>query len=115
MEEFEPKKKVKIFTKEFYMKYSYVFIVAIILFLGTSFGLTFFTQNLNIASGSLTTAPLDITLTNSLINATSLTVPTNDQDGLSEFVKQITITNNGTADGKVKLTLERTSGLNLTV
>ena len=82
------------FTKEFYLKYSYVFIIALILFLGTTFGLTFFTQNMNIASGSLTTAALDITLSNAAINAAGLTVPTNNQEGLSEFVKQLTITNN---------------------
>ena len=114
MEEFEPKKKLKIFTKEFYVKYSYVFIIAIILFIGTSFSLTFFTQNYRIASGSLTTAPLNITLTDNSINATGLTVPANNQAGLSKYVKTLTITNNGTTDGKVKLTLDRTSGLNLT-
>ena len=114
MEEFEPKKKIKIFTKEFYIKYSYVFIIAIVLFIGTSFGLTFFTQNLKIATGSLTTAPLNITLSNNSINATGLSVPTTNQEGLSEYVKTLTITNNGTTDGIVKLTLDRTSGLNLT-
>ena len=92
MEEFVPKKKIKILNKEFYLKYSYVFIIALVLFIGTSFGLTFFTQNLNIASGSLTTAPLNVTLTDLTINATNLSKPTTNQEGLSEFVKQITIT-----------------------
>ena len=114
MEEFEPRKKIKIFTKEFYAKYSYVFIIAIVLFIGTSFGLTFFTQNMKIASGSLTTASLNVTLSNNAVSATGLTVPTTNQEGLSEFVKTLTITNNVTTDSKVKLTLGRTSGLNLT-
>ena len=114
MEEFEPKKKIKIFTREFFMKYSYVFILALVLLIGTSYSLTFFVQNKKIVSGSLTTAPLNITASNSSINASSLSVPTTNQEGLNEFSKSLTITNDGTTDGKVKLTLTRTSGLNLT-
>ena len=113
MEEFEPKKKVKIFTKEFISKYAYVFILAFVLFLGTSYSLTFFTQNKKIASGSLTTAPLNITVSNSSINATGLSIPTNDKEGLLEFSKSITVTNNNTTDGKIKLILDRTSGIPL--
>ena len=48
------------------------------------------------------------------ISATNLTVPTTDQEGLSTIVKQLTITNSSNTDGRVKLTLDRTSGLNLT-
>ena len=114
MEEFEPKKKIKIFTREFFMKYSYVFILALVLLIGTSYSLTFFVQNKKIVSGSLTTAPLNITVSNNAINASNLSVPTDNQEGLSEFTKTLTITNSGTTDGKVKLTLDRTSGLGLT-
>lgn len=113
MQDIEPKKKIKIFTREFMAKYSYVFILALILIIGTSYGLTFFTQNMKITTGSLTTAPLNITITDSSINATNITVPATDNAGLSKIVKTLTITNNGTTDGKVKLTLSRTSGFNL--
>lgn len=113
MQDIEPKKKIKIFTREFMAKYSYVFILALILIIGTSYGLTFFTQNMKITTGSLTTAPLNITITDSSINATNITVPATDKVGLSKIVKTLTITNNGTTDGKVKLTLSRTSGFNL--
>ena len=114
MEEFEPRKKINIFTKEFFSKYSYVFILALILIIGTSYSLTFFIQNKKIASGSLTTAPLNISMTSGSINASNLSVPQDNQEGMSEFVKSITITNNGSTDGVVKLTLDRTNGLNLT-
>ena len=114
MEEFEPKKKIKIFTKEFYMKYSYVFILGLFLLIGTSYSLTFFVQNKKIASGSITTASLNISMSDNLISATNLSVPTTNQEGLSEFSKSLTITNSSNTDGKVKLTLTRTSGLNLT-
>ena len=112
MKEFEPKKKIKIFTKEFFIKYSYVFILAIILFLGTSYSLTYFVQKMNIASGSIVTAPLNVSLSNNVINATNLTKPADDQEGLSEYAKQITITNNATTDSTLTLTLTRISGLN---
>ena len=95
------------------VKYSYVFVLAIIVLIGTSYSLTFFTQNMRIATGSLTTAALNITLTDNNINASGVTVPLTDQEGLSKIVKSLTITNNGTSDGKIKLTLTRTSGLNL--
>ena len=114
MEEFEPRKKIKIFTKEFYMKYSYVFIIGLVLLLGISYSYTFFVQNKKIASGSLTTAALTVTYSDRNISATNLTKPTTDQEGLSTIVKQLTITNSSNTDGRVKLTIDRTSGLNLT-
>ena len=114
MEEFEPRKKIKIFTKEFYLKYSYVFIIGLVLLLGISYSYTFFVQNKKIASGSITTAALTVTYSDRNISATNLTVPTTDQEGLSTIVKQLTITNSSNTDGRVKLTLDRTSGLNLT-
>ena len=114
MEEFEPRKKIKIFTKEFYLKYSYVFIIGLVLLLGISYSYTFFVQNKKIASGSITTAALTVTYSDRNISATNLTKPTTDQEGLSTIVKQLTITNSSNTDGRVKLTLDRTSGLNLT-
>ena len=113
MKEFVPKKKIKIFNREFMIKYSYVFVLAIILFIGTSYSLTFFTQNMRIATGSLTTAALNITVTDNNINASNVTVPVTDHEGLLKIIKPLTITNNGTTDGKVKLKISRTSGLNL--
>ena len=114
MEEFEPKKKIKIFTKEFMGKYVYVLVLAVLLLGGVSYGATFFIQNYKIASGSITTAPLNISLTDRTINASNLSVPNDNQEGLSEYTKSLTISNTTAADGKVKLTLTRTSGLNLT-
>ena len=46
MQEFEPKKKVKIFTKEFLARYAYIFVIAIILIGGISYGYTFFVQKM---------------------------------------------------------------------
>ena len=113
MEEFEPRKKVKIFTKEFMIKYSYVFILALVLIVGVSYSYTFFVQNKRITGGSITTAALTITYTDESINASGLTVPTTNQEGLGEYVKSFTLTNTTNTDGKVKLTLDRTSGLSL--
>ena len=114
MEEFEPKKKTKIISKEFIMKYAYVFVLAIFLIGGISYGYTFFTENRKIASGSITTANLTINFTDRSINASSLSIPANDKEGLVEFTKSVTITNQTSIDGRVKLTLTRTSGLELT-
>ena len=114
MEEFVPKRKTKIFTKEFVAKYSYVLVLAVLLIGGISYGYTFFTENKKIASGSITTANLTINFSNREISATNLSVPNNDQEGLSEFSKSLTITNQTTIDGKVKLNITRTSGLALT-
>jgi hypothetical protein len=114
MEEFEPKRKSKILTKEFIGKYAYIFVLAILLVGGISYGYTFFTENRKIASGSITTANLTINFTDRSISATSLSVPTTDQEGLSEFSKSLTITNQTAIDGRVKLSLTRTSGLALT-
>ncbi len=114
MEEFEPKRKSKILTKEFIGKYAYIFVLAILLVGGISYGYTFFTENRKIASGSITTANLTINFTDRNISATTLSVPTTDQEGLSEFSKSLTITNQTAIDGRVKLSLTRTSGLALT-
>ncbi len=114
MEEFEPKRKSKILTKEFIGKYAYIFVLAILLVGGISYGYTFFTENRKIASGSITTANLTINFTDRSISATSLSVPTTDQEGLSEYSKSLTITNQTAIDGRVKLSLTRTSGLALT-
>ena len=113
MVEFEPKKKIKIINKEFIAKYAYVFVLAVLLIGGISYGYTFFTQNRKIASGSITTANLTINFTDRTINASSLSKPTSDQEGLSEFTKSLTITNTTAIDGRVKLSLTRTSGLEL--
>ncbi len=68
---------------------------------------------MKIASGSITTANLTINFTDKSINASGLSVPANDQEGLSEFSKSLTITNETIIDGQVKLTLTRASGLAL--
>ena len=114
MEELEPRLKNKILTKEVIGKYIYVFVLAVILIGGISYGYTFFIQNDKVASGSITTAALTINFTDRSISASNLSVPTDDQDGMSEFSKSLTITNQTAVNGKVKLTLTRTSGLNLT-
>ena len=114
MQEFEPKRKNKVLTKEFVGKYAYVLILAVLLIGGISYGYTFFIQNKKITSGSITTAALTINFTDRTINATNLSVPTDDGEGLVEFSKSVTITNQTAIDGRVKLTLSRTSGLNLT-
>ncbi len=114
MQEFEPKRKNKILTKEFLAKYAYVFVLAILLIGGITYGYTFFVQNKKIASGSITTAALTINFTDRSILASNLSAPTTDGEGLLEFSKSVTITNQTAIDGRVKLTLTRTSGLNLT-
>ena len=114
MKEFEPKLKTKFFSREFFSKYIYIFVVGLCLLLGVSYSLTFFIQNKNIATGSITTGDLTITLTNDRsINASSLTVPSTDLNGLLLYSKSLTIENTSSINGKVKLTLTRTSGLNL--
>ena len=75
MNEFEPKKKTKIINKEFLAKHSYVFVLALLLIGGISYGYTFFTQNMKISSGSITTANLTINFTDKSINASGLSVP----------------------------------------
>ena len=45
MEEFEPKRKVKIVTKEFLAKNAYIFVLAIVMIFGVAYGYTFFVQN----------------------------------------------------------------------
>ena len=111
MKEQEPLKRIRVFNKEFVSKYLYIFIVGLILLLGVSYSITFFIQNTSIASGSFVTDSLSISLSNNSINATNLTVPTDDLEGIGEFLKTLEVTNNGTADGNINLTLSRTSGL----
>ena len=115
MKEFEPKLKTMVFSREFFSKYIYIFIIGLCLLLGVSYSLTFFIQNKNIATGSITTGNLTVTLTNDRsINAEDLIVPATDQSGLLLYSKSLTIQNTSSINGKVKLTLTRTSGLNLT-
>ncbi len=114
MQEFEPKKRNKILTKEFVSKYAYAFVMAVLLIGGISYGYTFFVQNKKIASGSITTADLTINFTDRSISATNLSVSADDSEGITEFSKSLTITNETAIDGRVKLTLTRTNGLNLT-
>ena len=113
MDNFEPQKKDKIFTKSFISKYLYIIVIGLVVLFGTSYSLTFFVQDKKITSGSLTTAPLNITFSNKGIDASNLTVPANDQEGINEYVKSLTITNTSAVDGNVKLTIDRTSGLQL--
>ena len=114
MQEFEPKRKTKIFTKEFLSKYAYIFVLAILLVGGISYGLTFFIQNKKITTGSISLADLTINFTDRTINATGLSVPNDDAEGLTEYSKSLTITNTTSVDGRVTLKLTRTSGLDLT-
>ena len=113
MDEFEPVKKTK-FNKIFYFKYAYVLVLALVLYLGVSYSLTFFKQNYKIAEGSLTTASVNITLDNNAqttsvaINATGL-----DKSKQLEFSKSIDVDNTSSNDGYYTLNLERTSGINL--
>ena len=109
--EFKPKTKQKILTKEFLAKYTYILLLSVLLIGGISYGYTFFTQNKKIADGSITTAGVTINFTNRNINATELFAPINDQEGLSEFSKTLTITNTTSTSGRIKLSLTRTSGL----
>ena len=117
--EFEPKKKFKL-GKAFFYKYAYVFILGLILLLGVSYSLTFFRQNYKVAEGSLISGATTILLnsnasTNSVsLNATNLTVPANIQDGIKEFSTNILLENTSNNNARIKLTLERTSGLELT-
>lgn len=113
MVEFEPKRKNKIVDKQFIAKYSYVLVLALLLIGGISYGYTFFKENRKISSGSITTANLTIDFSNRELNATNLSVPLNDEEGLNEFSKSLTITNQTSIDGRVKLKLTRTSGLSL--
>ena len=114
MEEFEPKLKRKIFNRQFFSKYVYVLVVGLILLLGVSYSITFFVQNKSVATGTLTTGSLTVTYTDRNINATGLSKPSDDGEGLPQFVKALTLENTSSIDGVVKLTLTRTSGLALT-
>ncbi len=114
MEELEPKKKSIVIDKKFIAKYSYVLVLAVLLIGGISYGYTFFVQNRKIASGSITTANLTINFGNRNINASNLSVPNNDLEGINEFSKSLTITNQTATDGRIKLNVSRTSGLALT-
>ena len=115
MEEFEPIKKVKL-GKLFYLKYVYVFIAIVIVFLlGRSYSLTFFKQNYKIAEGSLTTANITIELDNSETNTTSSINATGlNKNKPLEFSKSIVVENTSNFHGSYKLSLDRTSGLELT-
>ena len=114
MEEFEPIKKVK-FSKLFYFKYVYVIIGALIIFLlGRSYSLTFFKQNYKIAEGSLSTANITIELDGSSTDATSSINATGlSKNSPMEFSKSITVENTSNFHGLYKLSIARTSGLNL--
>ena len=48
------------------------------------------------------------------INATELSVPSNTKEGLTMYYKRLTVQNNSMANGSLKLTINRTSGLQLT-
>ena len=113
MNQIEPKLKKEIFTKEFFSKYIYIIIIGLCLLLGVSYSLTFFIQNKSIAAGRITTGNLSVTYTNKSISAIGLE-PSTDQNGLSIYVKKMTLENTSNIDGKVDVTLARTSGLNLT-
>lgn len=107
------KNKLK-YNKSFLSKYIYLFIVGLVLITGISYGLTFFIHNNQLATSSISLGSLTVNFTDLSINATGLTVPTGDSEGINEFSKTITITNTTSVNGKVKLTLNQTSGLNLT-
>ena len=115
MEEFEPIKKVKL-GKLFYFKYVYVIIAIILVFLlGRSYSLTFFKQNYKIAEGSLTTANVTIEFDGSETNTTSSINATNlSKTKPLEFTKSITVENTSNFNGYYNITLDRTSGLELT-
>ena len=113
MEEFEPVKKIKL-GKAFYLKYVYVIVLGFIVYLGVSYSLTFFKQNYLVAEGSLSLATVNITLDDSesstsvAVNATGLS-----KDKPFEFIKNIKVENTSNYDGLIKLSIERTSGIEL--
>lgn len=104
------KKKEK---NNFFKKYVYVFVIGLVMLLGTSYGLTFFIQNKRITSGTITVGGLSIdAITNNSINLTNQT-PKNDSDGIKLNPVSITVHNLTANNGKVSVVLERTSGLDL--
>ena len=110
---YEPKKKNKNSVKQFLSKYIYVIALALVLILGTSYSLMFFIQNRKIDDGSISVGGLTVNLSNNAINATNLTA-SNDSDGIGLFTKSLTINNTSTNNGNVKVSITRTSGLELT-
>lgn len=106
-------KREKIGVKN-YKNYVYVAIVLFVAFVGISYGAPFFIQNKKIASGTIAISGLSINFTDRSISASGLSSPSTNQEGLSEYVKTLTVTNTTSTNGRVKLTLERTSGLALT-
>ena len=114
MKEFEPKKKAKL-NKTFYLKYVYVIVLALVLYLGVSYSLTFFKQNYKITEGSITSPSITISLDNN-VNSTSVTLNATGLDKTKplEFSKSMQVANTASNDAKIKLTIERTSGLALT-
>ena len=113
MDEFNPIKKEKL-DKSFFKSYIYILVLAVIGILGSSFGLTFFTRNVQIGSMTYTLDEIDVTVTgNMTINATLESL--SDTYGIKNgYTKTITVTNNNTSQGMIDLVLERTSGLALT-
>ena len=114
MKEFEPKKKAKL-NKTFYLKYVYVIVLALVLYLGVSYSLTFFKQNYKITEGSITSPSITISLDNN-VNSTSVTLNATGLDKTKplEFSKSMQVANTASNDASIKLTIERTSGLALT-
>ena len=113
MREFEPQKKYKL-NKSFYLKYLYVIVLGLVLYFGVSYSLTFFKQNYKVVEGSFNVPSVTINL-NSNSNTTSATMNATglDKDSPLKFIKNITVNNPSSANASIKLTLERTSGIEL--
>lgn len=112
IDEFVPQTELNI--QNYMKRYVYVFSIALILVLGSSYGLTFFKQNMKVSKISLTVGGLTTNITaDKIISLTGL-APVTNSNWISLNSKELTITNTSTLNGKVDVTLERTSGLSLT-
>ena len=68
----------------------------------------------NVANGSMVIDDVSHNATNRNINATNLSVPANNKEGLAMYYKEITIQNTSAMDGTLRVLLNRKSGLSLT-
>ena len=109
---FEPQKKERL-DKNFFKNFIFIFIAGVLLIVGASYSLEFFRVNKSGGSYQFTTSGIVINVTgNNTINTTLSKY--SDSDGItSGLVKEITMTNTRDSDGNIVLTLERTSGVEL--
>lgn len=94
-------------------RYIYFTVVALLLFLGITYGLVFFTKNEYLISGNITSGILDVSGTDGSISITNAN-PKSDYKGIDEYCKELFITNNSKTNASFRLGISKSGGdLNL--